>query len=172
MPFAAIIRAGRARHLHFSRILGAWLIRRLRSGALSQVDPACFKLSAHVQFATMNPGHRINGQMKQLSAFTLVEMMIVVAIISLLLAIAVPSWIKTRERAQRDICIENLLQLETAKQLWSLETGQVSEPDDADLVGPTLYLKTFPLCPAGGQYLTNPVGVPAECTIDGHEPEP
>jgi prepilin-type N-terminal cleavage/methylation domain-containing protein len=120
----------------------------------------------------MNPGHQISGRMKPLSAFTLVEMMIVVAIIALLLAIAVPSWIKTRERARRDICIENLLQIETAKQLWSLETGQVSEPGDADLVGPTLYLKSFPICPGGGEYFTNPVGDPAECTIEGHVIEP
>jgi prepilin-type N-terminal cleavage/methylation domain-containing protein len=106
--------------------------------------------------------------------FTLIEILIVVAIIGMLLAVAVPSWIKTRERAQRDICIENLLQLETAKQLWALETGKGTgtEPGDEELIGPQLYLKTLPLCPAGGEYDINPVGVLAECTIDNHQLDP
>jgi Tfp pilus assembly protein PilE len=63
---------------------------------------------------------------KQSAGFTLVEIMIIVGIIGMLLAIAVPSWIKTRERARRDICIENLQQLETAKTLWSLEVAKAT----------------------------------------------
>ena len=118
----------------------------------------------------MHLGLNITPRRGSIRGFTLVEIMIVVGIIGLLIAIAVPNWIKTRERAQRDICIENLQQLETAKTLWSLETGQAegTEPDEADLIGPTLYLKTMPECPAGGEYLLNPVGVVPECDVEGH----
>jgi prepilin-type N-terminal cleavage/methylation domain-containing protein len=118
----------------------------------------------------MDRWHDITGSKRSVKGFTLIEIMIVVAIIGVLLAIAVPSWVKTRERAQRDICIENLLQLETAKQLWALETGKSTgmEPGDEDLVGPQLYLKVFPLCPAGGDYDINPIGELAECSVDDH----
>jgi prepilin-type N-terminal cleavage/methylation domain-containing protein len=104
-------------------------------------------------------------------AFTLLEIMIVVAIVGLLLAIAVPSFVKSRQRAQRELCIENLHQIETAKQLLALEHG--SRPDEElfldDIAGPGLYLKVEPECPAGGEYHVNTVRIPAECTIEGHE---
>src|SRR5687768_15389507 len=89
--------------------------------------------------------------------FTLVEIMIVVAILGLLIAIAVPNFIKTRTNAQRQICIENLAQIESMKQIWGLEAGRTygDVPTDADLIGPTLYMKEAPLCPAGGNYRFN-----------------
>ena len=102
--------------------------------------------------------------------FTLLEIMIVVAIIGLLVSIAVPSWVRTRTAAQRDICIENLHQIETAKQLLALEERKVvgQELFMEDLVGPDLYLKVTPECPASGEYLVNAIGTPAECSIEGH----
>jgi type IV pilus assembly protein PilA len=54
--------------------------------------------------------------------FTLVEIMIVVAIIGLLAAIAIPSFTKARARAQTQVCIENLAQIQSAKQLWGWTT--------------------------------------------------
>jgi prepilin-type N-terminal cleavage/methylation domain-containing protein len=119
----------------------------------------------------MQQRYEFRRELSQVSGFTLIEIMIVVGILALLLAIAIPNWIKTRERAQRDICIENLQQIETAKQLWALETGKATgdEPDEADLIGATLYLKIMPACPAGGgPYEINPVGTPPECTIEDH----
>jgi prepilin-type N-terminal cleavage/methylation domain-containing protein len=103
--------------------------------------------------------------------FTLIEIMVVVAILGLLLAVAVPNWIKTRTRAQADICIENLSQIETAKQLWALEKGKgVNDvPEQDDLIGPELYLKKMPECPAGGDYQFERVGEPATCPVEGHE---
>jgi prepilin-type N-terminal cleavage/methylation domain-containing protein len=113
----------------------------------------------------------IFGRVRKRSAgFTLLEILIVVGILGLLLAIALPNWIRTRETAQRDICIENLQQIETAKQLWAIETNAAKDqaPDEVDLVGPDLYLKSMPLCPGGGQYDFLTVAERPICTIAGH----
>jgi prepilin-type N-terminal cleavage/methylation domain-containing protein len=135
--------------------------------------PTCPKPLLSIAYPCMYQGQKAPRQGRPDAGFTLLEIMIVVGIIGIILAVAVPSWLKTRERAQRDICIENLLQIETAKQLWALETGAGTgaEPGDEDLVGPTLYLKVFPLCPGGGEYDIMPIGEPAECTIEEHELE-
>ncbi len=102
--------------------------------------------------------------------FTLLEIMIVVAIIGLLVAIATPSFVRSRQRAQKELCIENLHQIETAKQLLAIENSRLAQGALImdDIVGPKLYLKVTPECPAGGEYHINPIKIPAECTIEGH----
>src|ERR1041384_3450560 len=86
--------------------------------------------------------------------FTLVEIMIVVAIIGLLAAIAIPNFVKARSLSQQKACIENLRQIFYAKATWALETHQASSvtPVDTDLFGATLYVRVKPECPAGGDY--------------------
>jgi len=54
--------------------------------------------------------------------FTLVEIMIVVAIIGLLGVMAIPSFVKARETAQKNACINNLRILDSAKEQWGIES--------------------------------------------------
>jgi len=72
---------------------------------------------------------------KKTQGFTLVEIMIVVMIIGLLAAIALPSFQRARETSQQNACINNLRQIDGAKQQWALETNQASdaEPEAADI---------------------------------------
>ena len=80
--------------------------------------------------------------------FTLVEIMIVVAIIGLLAAVAIPNFMKARETAQKNACIANLKQIDGAKTLWGLDGGGAGAPQMADLVPD--YIKAEPYCPVTG----------------------
>src|SRR5216117_4487336 len=88
------------------------------------------------------------------AAFTLVEIMIVVAIIGLLAAIAIPNFVKARENAQRNACIANLKQIDGAKATWALEQKKTNTdtPAVTDLYGPANYIRDQPYCPANGTY--------------------
>ena len=104
------------------------------------------------------------------SAFTLVEIMIVVAIIGLLAAIAIPNFIKAREASQKNACIANLKQIDGAKNTWALENKKVNTdtPVDSDLFGAALYIRDKPECPAAGTYTLGTVVTKPVCTVAGH----
>ncbi|HXH60790.1 MAG TPA: prepilin-type N-terminal cleavage/methylation domain-containing protein [Fimbriimonadaceae bacterium] len=91
------------------------------------------------------------------TGFTLVEIMIVVLIIGILLAIAVPNFIKARQNSRLQSIVANLKQIETAKEQWAMENGKAGAdvPVQADLA-PT-YMKTWPVGPVVGVYLPNAV---------------
>ncbi|MFO1499059.1 MAG: prepilin-type N-terminal cleavage/methylation domain-containing protein [Verrucomicrobiota bacterium] len=66
------------------------------------------------------------------SGFTLVEIMIVVAIVAMLAAVAVPNMVPARTNSQRTACINNLRQIDWAKQQWALETQSSSSAPSTD----------------------------------------
>ena len=81
--------------------------------------------------------------------FTLLEILIVVAVLGILVGMAFPNFLKSRANAQKQICIENLSQIESAKQIWGVEQGRKDgDPaTDADLFGASLYMEQKPFCP-------------------------
>src|SRR5215472_15333377 len=105
------------------------------------------------------------------AGFTLVEIMIVVALIGLLATIATPTWVHARTNSQTTTCVNNLRQIEAAKQQWALETRQPTNalPFYTDISG---YLKNSVSCPTAGtdtsfsgSYEPHDVSTPPSCRI-------
>ena len=104
--------------------------------------------------------------------FTLVEIMIVVLIIGILLAIAVPNFIKARESSRAKSCISNLKSIEGAKEQWAMDNKKVAGDTAgfSDLVGTDKYIKATPECPSAGTYDIKGLGTAPTCSksADGH----
>jgi prepilin-type N-terminal cleavage/methylation domain-containing protein len=90
-------------------------------------------------------------------AFTLVEVILVVAILGLLTAIAVPNVMKARLTAQEKACQGNMAMIESAIEQWALDENKLSNTtvaSGAQAGGWYDYLRggALPACPAGGAY--------------------
>ena len=100
--------------------------------------------------------------------FTLIEIMIVVLIIGILLAIAVPNFVKARETSRAKACVSNLKQIDSAKEQWAMDTraadGAVG-PAMAAIAGANLYIKATPSCPSNGNYTIGLIGTDPSCDI-------
>jgi prepilin-type N-terminal cleavage/methylation domain-containing protein len=116
--------------------------------------------------------------------FTLVEIMIVVAIIGLLAAIAIPNFVKARSMAQSNTCINNLRQIDAAIQQYALEAHLPNGASVLPLSNLSPYLGHFAggatinggaapnsiNCPANGIYVVTVDSVEPTCSLfaSGH----
>ena len=118
--------------------------------------------------------------------FTLVEIMIVVLIIGILLAIAVPNFIQARETSRTKSCVANLYQINSAKLQCSMDNSLAANDTTSTFVidgttpttpgtngtyqlvsgpGVVAYIRRKPVCPSGGTYTPGNVGLAPQCSI-------
>jgi prepilin-type N-terminal cleavage/methylation domain-containing protein len=114
--------------------------------------------------------------MRSRRGFTLLEIMIVVTVIAVLVAIAVPNFISARENSRRKTCISNLRLLDGAKEQWAMSTnapeGAPATMSDLTTGGFLRGPASGPKCPSGGAYTLHSVGQNPTCSLsmnpDGH----
>ncbi len=95
--------------------------------------------------------------------------MIVVLIIGILIAIAVPQWANARDRARINSCISNLKHINQAKDIMAMDQKlQDGAPVLESDLAPLFLKGNFPQCPTNGVYTVNPIGTSATCSIANH----
>ena len=97
------------------------------------------------------------------------EVMIVVLIIGVLLAVAVPQFYRARDRSRATACQRTMVEIMGAKERWAMDNnrGATDTPDMTDLVMPGVYLKSTPDCPSGGDYVIGSMSDIPTCSIGG-----
>jgi prepilin-type N-terminal cleavage/methylation domain-containing protein len=108
------------------------------------------------------------------AAFTLLEIMIVVAIIGMLASMAIPNFVRARANAQASACINNLRLIDAAKQQWALENHKSLNATVSSIsIRPYLgrgNLGQFPTCPANGTYIVGNLNEIPSCTLSNGTP--
>jgi prepilin-type N-terminal cleavage/methylation domain-containing protein len=105
---------------------------------------------------------------KKIKGFTLIEVMIAVAIIGILFNIAVPSLVRAREQARAKSCTLNLKRLDSAKQQWAISNKKsgTATPVESELYGNNLYIKgVAKTCPAGYTYTIGDINTDPRCGL-------
>jgi hypothetical protein len=94
-----------------------------------------------------------------------------IPIIGMMAAIAIPNFVKARNTAQMNMCINNLRQIDVAKQQWALDNKKQTTDTPTAQELETYLHRTFNSlkCPAGGVYTINAVGEKPTCSIPRHE---
>ena len=108
------------------------------------------------------------GKARKKNGFTLVEVMIVVSIIAMMLAIATPSFVKTRDTARTNACLSNLKAVDGAKMQWAMECRKTDGDSVAWADIAPSYMKASVTCPWGFPYTLQPIGTPPYCPVVGH----
>ena len=107
----------------------------------------------------------MGGTLKRIRGFTLVEIMLVLLLIGMMAAIAVPGFIQSRQTARRNVCINNLRLISAAKEQAALQNGSSESAvlSQAEII-PHIKGNAIPLCPGSGVYTINAVSVSPVCS--------
>jgi len=130
-------------------------------------------ICGHMAYARINrSGGALAGQGMALAGLITGYLSIAASIflIPLMMAIAIPNFVKARDTAMQNVCINNLRQIDGAKQQWALEHGKKADdvPTVADLK-PYFKNGVFPICLAGGTYTIGAVTNAPTCSIPSHK---
>lgn len=105
--------------------------------------------------------------------FTLVEIMIVVAIVGLIAAIAVPNFIQARTQSRTNICVNNLRLIAAAKDQAGIELGlgETQTPTTAQMSPyfskAVTLVSGLPKEPTGGTYTVGAISTDPACSVGG-----
>jgi hypothetical protein len=95
---------------------------------------------------------------------------VLIAPIGILAGVALPAFAGARRQSQMNGCINNLRQIDAAKEQWALEQNK-KNGDPVSIPGISQYIKgnRIPTCPQGGTYKINAIGANPECDFPGHQ---
>ena len=128
------------------------------------MQPFCYQTAALDRMKTLN---KMKIKQMRASGFTLVEIMIVVAIIGMLIAVAVPNFSKMRRDAQETACHAQLKQIDGSKEMWATQEKRADGDTPSEAQIGEYISDGMPSCPGGGAYTIGAVGQKATCTTHG-----